>query len=365
MSAARGRAALAWMALFFIAGELSLGVLVNRAHPEVRDPIFATLLSGLRREQVAAAGQPLILVLGTSRAANAIRPAAAGDDRVLLYNFAIPAAGPVRQMQTFNRVRANGIRPDWLVVEVWPPYLTHQGDYTEDNLIYSGDLALCDWFLLDRYLDHPGPCRRKLLDGLLAPAWAHRGGLLAHCAPALNLNAPKDGWSDPRRRTSEPGGWLPVPGGRITADRWYLEFTVRPLLLRPILDEFRPSPAADRAVHDLLNRCADDGIRVALLLCPDHSAHRACYTPQAQSRIRTYLAELSAQYGVSVVDTRKWIVDDDFADPVHLGAEAAAPYTQRLMRDVIRPLLAGRTPANVLPSETPGGLEASESRQTP
>jgi hypothetical protein len=344
--------------LFLIAGQVALAVFVNRVRPEARDPEFGTLLTALRSRLARAPGAPLVVVLGSSRTATSIRPAAVcaelgGGPEPVLFNMSIIAAGPLRELQTFRRLRAAGIRPDWLVLEVWPPYLLQEPRVAEEPYLLSHDIQWAEWLVLPLDpADYP-VARRKLLEGLLVPGFAHRAGLLGRYAPALAEVRPAEGsWEDYRQRQAE-AGWLPNPNRPSSAAEvaclrlWYL------WQVAPILADFHVSPLKDRALRELLGECAGDGTRVALLLSPEHSGLRACYSEQTQARISTYLGQLAGEYGAAVVDSRAWMADEDFAEFTHLLPRAASPYTQRLGREALVPLLGDRLAAGAPRPEAP------------
>jgi hypothetical protein len=344
----RARSAVAWTAVFLIAGQVALAVFVSRVRPEARDPEFGTLLTALRKRVAQAPGRPLVLVLGSSRAATSIRPAALpaglGDDgpEPLVFNLSIIAAGPIRELQAFRRLRADGIRPDWLVVEVWPPYLTQYDRMAEKPYIFSHDVQWAEWPVLALDAADRPAARRKLLEGLLVPGYAHRDGLLGLYAHPLAESRPAEGsWEDNRQRTAE-AGWLPNPNRPCTPEELEILRRGYPPFMAPILDDFHVSPLSDQALRELLGECAGAGTRAVLLLCPEHSGLRACYPPQTQARIGAYLGGLAEEYGAPVADTRAWMADEDFAEFTHLLPRAAPPYTERLGREVLRPLLRDR-----------------------
>jgi hypothetical protein len=343
----RARSAFAWTAFFLIAGQVALAVFVNRVRPETRDPEFGTLLTALRLRLARAPGSPLVLVLGSSRTATSIRPTVlcaepgAGQEP-LVFNMSMIAAGPIREVQTFRRLRAEGIRPDGLVVEVWPPYLLQAPTVAEEPYILSHDIQWAEWptLALDS-ADRHAACR-KLLEGLLVPGFAHRAGLLGKYAPPLAEGRPAAGsWEDYAQRVAEDG-WLPNPNQPSTPAQFVAHWFWFVSNLAPVLADFHVSPKKDTALRQLLGECARDGIRVTLLLSPEHSGLRACYTQETQVRINSYLGQLAGEYGACVVDTRAWMADDDFAEFTHLLPRAASPYTQQLRREALAPLLGNR-----------------------
>jgi hypothetical protein len=349
-SAGRARAALLWGALFFLAGQLALGAFVSSVRPELRDPEFGTLLTSLRRRLTQAPNRPLVLVLGSSRTASVIRPSALPQltehgPPPLVFNFSTLWSGPVREAQMFRRLLAAGVRPDWLLVEVWPPFLTQRDIFTEEEPILLRDLQWADWPIVSRCLRRRLEVMGKAFESLLFPAVRYRARLLDHWAhalfPALD-SLPPGSWEDPRLRLSESDGWLPAPGDRSDAETFRLRLHMQAQATQRVLEHFQVDDGADRALRDLLRLCAEHHIRVAFLLGPEHSELRKCCTPTIAARIDAYLHERGRNQRVPVIDTRDWVPDDDFLDMSHAHRRAAAPYTQRLGREVLRPWLQDR-----------------------
>jgi hypothetical protein len=342
----RACSALAWGVLFLIAGQVALAWVVRRVRPEARDPEFGTLLTALRLQRAQAPRRPLVVVLGSSRTATSIRPTALpsglgpGGTEPLVFNMSLIGGGPIRELQTYRRLRAEGIRPDWLVVEVWPPYLLRDSRVAEEPYFLARDVQWAEWPVLALDPADRRAARRKLLEGLLVPGFAHRAGLLQWYAPALGEGEQlvEPGWQDYGQRSTE-AGWLPNPNRPFTPQEiplcrlWYL------CHVAPVLFDFHVSPIKDRNLRELLGECAGDGTRVVLLWSPEHSGLRACYPAETSARIGAYLRQLAAEYGVAVVDTRTWMADTDFAEFTHLLPRTAAPYTERLGREVLGPLL--------------------------
>jgi hypothetical protein len=250
----------------------------------------------------------------------------------------------VRELQMFRRLLAEGIRPRWVLAEVWTPFLTQRKGFAEDSSIRLFDLQPADATLVSRYFADPWPAYEKLAESTLAPAFGLRLQLLAAYSPFVDrpLQYPPGDWSDPSLRTVEAYGWLPVPDPRPDPEVYRDRVAAYADCLRDVLTDFQISPVADRALRDLLETCAAHDIRIAFVLVPEHSSVRACSLPAVQARMNAYLAELTGDYRVPVIDTRDWVSDDDFVDSRHTLPPVAAPYTERFGREILQPLLKGQ-----------------------
>ena len=134
----RAKLALLWGALAFLAGQGVLAYVITRSHPEIRDPEFGYRLLRLREQGASAPDRPLFLILGSSRTLSGICPPAlpgwpadAGPEP-RVFNFSLLGAGPVRELLTLRRLLADGHRPDWLLLEVWPPFWPQQGYWLDE-----------------------------------------------------------------------------------------------------------------------------------------------------------------------------------------------------------------------------------------
>src|SRR5947209_16677525 len=98
----RRRAARTGLACGFIvmlAATLGMTVAVETVKPQWRDPEFGHRLVRLRQAEAQSPGRPLVLVLGTSRAQNAVNPAALGfaqePGSPLVFNFGQSGSPPL------------------------------------------------------------------------------------------------------------------------------------------------------------------------------------------------------------------------------------------------------------------------------
>jgi hypothetical protein len=406
--ASRGRRALLWALLAFVVSQAILGLLLIRRHPEVRDPEFGHRLLALRDRLSREPGKPLVVVLGSSRTQNGFWPAAldlaeapngtrpgviadkvsraaagsspacssvsraaAGSsparaaDRAplnapIVFNFGLMGAGPVRELMVLRRLLADGIRPDWVLAEVWAPLLPQEGPLQEREAILQHDLHWSDVPFLCRHLEGTANSTRLLpflgpdapqvlgevIEGTLSPLLAYRKRLLARSRATRfllpRLQAAEAIDDDRSLRTIDGTGWTPDARSEPTPAVMSQEIERGRKNIKPLLDSCRIHPMSDRALRELLEECQAHGIRAALFIMPEHSVLRGWYTPAARATFDGYFAQLGREHGIPVIDGRDWVGDDDFVDFCHMIRRAAGPYSARFGRDVLDPLLAGQ-----------------------
>jgi hypothetical protein len=342
---ARGKTAVLWGVLVFVLAQTLLAIVASSTHPEIRDPEYGYRLTALRAQAAAAPDRPLLLILGSSRTLSGICPPAlppwptdaGAEPRV--FNFSLLGAGPVRELMTLRRLLADGRRPDWLLVEVWPPYLPQQGYWLDEQHIMGKDLRWVDLPVVSRYFSDRRKALGKLAAEGLVPITGLRSNLLAHYAAALL--SPDQRWREKvvdDLRDVEPTGWHPwLDHG--TAEEFRARVEGVKLQTKPCLDKFFVSDTADRALRELLEECRRNHTKAALILMPEHSELRSWYTPAVHEQVNAYLSRLSNDYQAPVIDTRDWVDDGGFHDLTHMAPPAAAPFTLRLGREVLLPWL--------------------------
>ena len=94
--------------------------------------------------------------------------------------------------------------------------------------------------------------------------------------------------------------------------------------------------------------CRDRGIPLVIVLTPEDSQFRSWYGPIGEANLRDYMNTLHREYGAEVTDARAWVPDEHFADPHHVTQSGASIFTERLGREVLRPLVGGQ----LCPTET-------------
>src|SRR5262245_35791013 len=129
----RSRSDLLWALLGFLALQGALAALIAFRLPWLRDPFNSRATAALAG-RLSAAPRPLpVVVLGSSRVQNGLR-ARGVEERltaelgrpVAVFNFGVAGAGPLTHLFTWKRLRAAGVQPDLVCVEVVPTFLAGQ-----------------------------------------------------------------------------------------------------------------------------------------------------------------------------------------------------------------------------------------------
>src|SRR5688572_11146134 len=83
------RAVLLWGAMAFFAMQIGLNVFMERKRPALRDPEFGFKLAFLQRRMADNPGQPMLLMLGSSRPALGFRPDVLRPKNLVVFNFCL------------------------------------------------------------------------------------------------------------------------------------------------------------------------------------------------------------------------------------------------------------------------------------
>ena len=75
---------------------------------------------------------------------------------------------------------------------------------------------------------------------------------------------------------------------------------------------------------------------------PESQVFQSWYGPCAQRCLGDYLSTLQRDFRTPVVDARNWVAEEGFVDGHHLAYGGAVIFSERLGREVLRPLLEER-----------------------
>jgi hypothetical protein len=329
----RGWTALLWGCVCFLGGELLLTAAMAHWRPDLGDPEYGSKLAALEKRLVEQpAGRPLLLVLGSSRAAMGIRPdVLPTSEGPLWFNFALVGSGPVMELSCLRRLLADGVHPDAVLVECWPPFWHQEEGYAEEKRWHPIRMGWSDLALLCAYSAQPDELSRCWWQAHTMPAFFNRLTLMSRFAPAwLPFQNRMDGnWTG-----LDEWGWLECPTRARDADSYCKRLEQAHGYYAPIFEQFRISAVTERAQRELLELCRRERIAVTLMLLPEGSAFRDWYPPEVRARSEAHLDRLCRDYGVRRIDARDWAPDDALLDGFHLMPDGAAAFTARLAEAV-------------------------------
>jgi hypothetical protein len=329
--------------VFFLGGQLGLDLALSHWWA-LRDPEYGLRLTRLRaRLAERQPGRPLVVCLGSSRVGTGVRPGvlpasqSGSGNEAIVFNFGLSRSNPVMEVVCLRRLLADGIRPNLLLVELWPAVLPWGA--AETHGIVLERLQWPDLCVLGPYCARPQSIFRQWLKEQLLPWLSYRCVLFNEMAPS---------WVDPLKRMNgswdglDAWGWLQNPYLRNNDDqaawRYRLEGN-RPGYVS-VGNAFQVTGFSQRALEELFAVCQREKITVALLLMPD--LYLSGYSPDARKRMDNYTQSLSTEHGIPVIDARDWCRDVDFCDGIHLTYSGAAAFTERLGRQVLQPYLTGQ-----------------------
>jgi hypothetical protein len=344
-----GKRAIFWGLFLFVCIQVALSVYRN-GRPELCAPDFGIRLQTLRQRLAENPGAPLVLVLGSSRAQNGLSAAYMslslnqGKAKPVVFNFAFAGSGSIRDLMAFRRLRAAGIKPDWLLIETWPAQWPEKGDLEERRMIVQEELFWTDLAVLGRYLPDKLDLWARALRGNLLPLVAYRSRWLHYAGAGFLLPPDVDrSFADEKTDWTPPDGTGWVPNKRLPADADALRREVAKdiRVAGPLFNPLYISPESDGALRELLAESRASGIKTALFIMPEHSECRRLYSPQTHARIYDYLTKLSKEYNLPVFDLRDWSPDEHFADFCHLAPWGVQAISEQFGRRVLQPWLNG------------------------
>ena len=321
--------------LAFVGFLVTIDVLV----PQVRDPEYGRRASRWHARIAEHPTRPVVMVLGSSRVAMGVRPAAweevrpEGDRAPLLLNMSTVGSGAVGQVMVLRRILAEGPPPDAILVEYWPPFLRGDAQFAEEKRIDPLRLGPVDRaFVKDYYVD-PDATFATMRKARLNPYLEYRHRILAQLNPRWLR------WSqriDAAWDKLDPWGWLPgVADDPVGSENRLLRMEQCRPFYRDQFHDFRIDSVEDRAFRELFTLAREHGIRVGLIFLPESAEFRAWYPPEVEQATQEHLRTLAAECHVPVLNAREWMPNDATCDGFHLFRGAAATFTQRLGHEVM------------------------------
>jgi hypothetical protein len=332
------RQALATGVLAFCALQALLALSAETWFPALRDPPFWTRVHHLQ-ERIASTKQApaTIIMLGSSSAVFAFKGpvlerdlAGQLDQPVVAYNFGYWGRGLFSQYLHLHRLVRAGVRPEIVLVEVWPLFL-HGGvrpnEHQTNNLQYA-ELALAERW---------APQAQRRADWWFSaanPLVAHRRAILSRLHRRLLPLAEQVEWWD-----DAWSGWMPLVQPPASAARPRQEIGFFATMKRDIKD-LRATGESLQVLEELLRLGREHDITMVLILMPEGPALRRLYAPGVWEKTLAMLEPLQERYGMPRIVARHWLEEQDFADSVHAHPHGAEKFSARLAGE-LAPILRG------------------------
>ena len=342
----RARVSIIWALGAFVVLQLFYHFPLTQWHPQLHDAEYGQKLAGLRTHlHKNPKPTPFIVGIGSSLISMGLRPDAltacqpenpAGP---LVYNFGMNGTRSIVQLLCLQRLLADGIRPDWVLIEIYPRFY-----FGTDKKAHFPTVRLQqqDFPVVDRYFEEPREIRSDWRKGQCLPWFYHRNCL-------QNLFLP--GWVPADKRlhgdwqNTDEWGWICRPDVIQSLKRNYRtpQYVKNIAETNAWYNQQDVIKEIDGALREMLSICQREKIGVVLLRMPESSYLRNGYSSAMNDRIDRWLASLGQDAGVSVVSALDWLADDEFADGIHADLQGAVKFTRRLESEVIRHLRPGQT----------------------
>ncbi len=314
----------------FVLFQLGLNVALDTSRPEWRDPEY-----GHRVKLVRVAPHPLVVVLGSSRPQMGLSPSHLGIDGFTVFNHSQAGCGPVQEVLTLNRLLADGVTPDFVLVEVLSPVLA--GNAPAEKLLKPLTLSYADLGRLEPYCDDPVSLRKEWAKTRILPVHSHRLGLMNHIDPRA---LPWEHRTDFMSRDMDRHGWLAYPFARISDEKRASGTAAAQSQYAGYFADFRVAERPRQAYRDLVATCRARNIPVAFFVMPESDTFRSWYPPAARDGVASYLAEL--RQDAPVFDARDWLPAETwYADGHHLMRPGAEAFSRRFGAECVGPWLKG------------------------
>ena len=322
---------MAWFLAALLGANVAAGLYADVVRADRRDPEYGRRVESLRCRMREHPGRPVAVVIGSSRPAMGLSPKAweqvRGPSDPLLFNLSRLGGGPLAAVMTLRRLAADDVRPDVVILEVWPTLLREEGEFDERVRFDPDRLYASDRPFIRDYLSDPDGIEREMVETRLNPVFANRGRWLARLAPSWVRSSQR---VEPGTRELDDWGWAPGcdhhpqdPAARAARVAHYEP------IYRKHFAGFRVSPIADRAVREAIALARAGGARVAFAFFPESSEFRSWY-PLATERVaREYLDALCRELAVPLIDAQSWLDDSLIADGIHPTRVGAATFTRR------------------------------------
>lgn len=341
------RADVLWCLTVFVAIQAAIAVALDRSWSGIRDPEYGTKLVSLRARLSENPQSPMVVMLGSSRTLNGLRPDLLPADSPRVFNFGLTSHDPVQELLCFRRLLDDGILPAGLVVEIAPILLGGDRMAVALHRQKWSDLRNLQGYEGGRAASYFGWMEHRIV-----PSFSYRYALLSRYRPHwMPWEQRRDGiWTQ-----TDGNGWF---AARIPAGGRQAALDLAKKSFGPVLESFTLNPVQDKALRELIALAEARGVPIALLAMPEGNVFQSWYSEETRSAVDAYLGEIQRGCGVEVVDARDWIPDEAaYLDSHHLLPEGAARFSERFAIEALPrlglPAAGGNRPGSAISARNP------------
>lgn len=327
--------------VLFVLAQAGLGTLIEGWRPELRNPTFEIKYRQLvRLLKQHSRPTATVVFLGSSMTANGVDASISESPLtsvlgrpVVSYNFGINHDGPLAQLLHVQCLLRRGIRPELVCLEVAPLMYDARENAIDSARFPAHILDRHDLDTLERFGGRPD-LSADWWQARLVPIHGHRIMILNQSAEALvpfNERAPL--WHD-----ADAHGWRPVPAPAAPERRVILEAIEKEFRARWASHRLGENPV--KALRELTDLLARERIVTMLVVMPEGPLMRSLYSPEMADPALKEFTAVSQKHGFQLVDARDWFDEVKFRDSYHLTREGATAFTERLLRESLRPTMA-------------------------
>lgn len=327
-------------------GLFQLGVIaaIETRFPEFRDPLYGRKLDQLRKCVDASPGDAsLVLLLGSSRIYNGVEARVlkaqlekALGENVVVYNFGLAGAGPLSELIVLNRLLAGGVKPDLVLLEIFPAMFADVQPLIECDVLATPRLWHADLDLLERCDRSFATKRVDWYRAVALPCHTYRYGIIGRFSTQW---LPAEGWGNACFAEFDPYGWQGLGKWQNLQEERKVGLQAARLIYEPKVRHFRPGVGI-AALRELLQLCRSEELPAVLLFTPEGDEFASWYSPHSLAQIEEGIYGVAHEADVPVIDARRWMSEEEFFDSHHLLAGGAERFSRRLGCETVR-LISG------------------------
>ena len=344
----RARRAVLLAVALFGATQIGFVAVVERSDPALVDAEFGTRLEYFRTLRRQYPRRKSIAVLGSSRIGNGFESDYAtarsciedNQESPIVANMSMTGGTSVWQYLALRRLIDHGLKPDAVIVEIFPMTLVSDDQYFQAGYHFPphrlrwGDIRSLSAIVPDNAWRHGS---EWVANNAVFPWHTHRFSLVGLFAPKWQVDQLSDN-ANPRiwRKIVSPTGWIrfgvdePTPAQRQKSE------DVARSAYGPIGISTTISKQVAATYEALFACCREHGIEVrAVVMMPESEMFRGFYGPSLQQEVRRFAESVTHDHGIPVVDAREWIPAEQFWDGHHLLAAGARAFTDRICTETL------------------------------